>query len=96
MDTFYRWEGDDLVLTLRVQPRASKDEVIGPHGEALKVRITAPPVEGAANQHLVRFFAKLCGVSSSAVTVLSGEACRNKRLRIKAPAALPAGVVPKN
>lgn len=95
MCMFYIWEGEDLLLTLRVQPRASKDKVIGPHGDALKVRITAPPVDGAANQHLIRFFAKLCGVSASAVSVQSGATGRNKRLRIKAPAALPPGVVPK-
>ena len=77
-----QWEGDDLVLTLRVQPRAKNDAVVGPHGDAIRVRITAPPVEGKANDHLVRFLAKRFGVHRRDVTLLSGESGRDKRVRI--------------
>ena len=52
-NNWFRWESDDLLLSLRVQPRASQDEFVGPHGDHFKVRITAPPVEGKANAHLV-------------------------------------------
>lgn len=92
---FYRWQGDDLILTLRVQPRASRNEVIGPHGEALKVRICAAPVEGAANLQLQRLFAELCAVSPAQITLISGETGRNKRLRVCSPRRLPPGVARK-
>lgn len=87
---WFRWDGDALTLEIRVQPRASRDEIVGPHGEQLKVRITAPPVDGKANQHLVRFLAKSFGVAPSAVTLVGGETGRDKRLRIQAPRELPA------
>ena len=84
-----RWEGEDLVLDLRVQPRASRDELVGPYGEQLKVRITAPPVDGKANDHLLRFVAKAFGVAPSAVTLVAGETGRDKRLRISRPRSFP-------
>jgi len=56
--------------------------VVGPHGDAIRVRITAPPVEGKANDHLVRFLAKRFGVHRRDVTLLSGESGRDKRVRI--------------
>jgi uncharacterized protein (TIGR00251 family) len=86
---WYRWDGDDLLLELRVQPRAARDELIGPLGTALKVRITAPPVEGKANAHLLRWLADLFGVPQAQVTLLSGDGSRGKRVRIRAPQRLP-------
>lgn len=91
----YQWDGDDLLLALHVQPMASRDEVAGLHGSALKVRITASPIDGAANLHLIRFLAKCCGVRIAQVQLLSGISGRNKRLRIVAPLTLPPGVAPK-
>jgi len=88
-ESWYRWEGDDLLLTLQVQPRASGDAWVGPLGDAYKVRITAPPVEGKANTHLTRFLAKTFGVARSRVTLLQGGTARRKRFRIQAPARLP-------
>lgn len=84
-----RWDGEDLILDLRVQPRASRDELVGPHGEQMKVRITAPPVDGKANAHLLRFVAKAFGVPPSAVTIIAGETGRDKRLRIARPRLFP-------
>jgi uncharacterized protein (TIGR00251 family) len=98
MAQWYQWQGEQLLLTVRVQPRASCDEIVGPHGsESLKVRITAPPVDGKANQHLIKFLAKAFGVAKSRVTLLKGESGREKRLAIAAPARLPAaaGIAPK-
>ena len=90
METYYHWQGERLILQLRVQPRASRDEIVGPHGqEALKVRITAPPVEGKANEHLLYFLAKTFGVPRSRVTLLGGDNGRTKRLAIDSPARLP-------
>ncbi len=81
-----------MVLHLRVQPRASKDEILGPHGDRLKVRITAPPVDGEANRHLVRFLAKAFGVPRARVVLLGGATSKDKRLLIRAPTKLPASV----
>jgi hypothetical protein len=88
-----------LVLTVRVQPKASKDEIIGPcddgqGSESLKIRITAPPVDGKANAHLVKFLAKSFGVAKSQVSVVAGETGRNKRVSIAAPSQLPLGISP--
>ena len=77
-----RWDGDDLVLELRVQPRASSD-ALEPFGERLKARITAPPVDGKANKHLVRFLAATLGVAKSAVIIEAGETGRDKRVRVR-------------
>jgi uncharacterized protein (TIGR00251 family) len=61
-----------------VQPRASRTEIAGRHGDALKVRLAAPPVDGAANEALVRFLADRLGVSPSAVQIESGAGGRAK------------------
>lgn len=67
-----------LTLRVRVQPRASKDALSGEREGALVVRLTAPPVEGAANEALARFLGKTLGVAPSAVRVVSGATGRNK------------------
>ena len=67
-----------LTLRVRVQPRASKDALGGEREGALVVRLTAPPVEGAANEALARFLGKTLGVAPSAVRVVSGATGRNK------------------
>lgn len=90
MTAFYHWDGEDLILRIHTQPRASKDELVGPHGDSLKVRITAPPVEGRANAHLIQFLAKVFGVAKSQISFLSGETGRSKRLRIQSPRQLPS------
>jgi uncharacterized protein (TIGR00251 family) len=77
-----REEGGALTLRVRVQPRAAREEVAGVRGGALLVRLTAPPVEGAANEALARFLGKRLGVPHSAVRLLRGEKGRDKRLRI--------------
>lgn len=79
----WRETGDGVVLTVHVQPGAAKSEYAGRHGEALKVRIAAPPVEGAANAALCAFLAKLCGLPRSAVQVERGETSRRKQIHIK-------------
>ncbi|WP_126452572.1 DUF167 family protein [Sulfuriflexus mobilis] len=96
MDTFYRWQGEDLILLVRLQPRASRDEIIGEQDGRLKIRLTAPPVEGKANGLLRKFLAKTCGVAPQQVMLESGDSQRNKRLRIRAPRQLPPGVTRGN
>jgi uncharacterized protein (TIGR00251 family) len=67
-----------LTLRVRVQPRASRDALSGEREGALVVRLTAPPVEGAANEALARFLGRALGVPPSAVRVVSGATGRNK------------------
>lgn len=72
-----------LILTLHIQPGARKTEIVGLHGEALKIRLAAPPVDGKANAALLGFLAKACGVSKSAVELVSGDTSRAKRVRLR-------------
>ena len=88
--THYQWHGDQLRIALRVTPKASRDKVGDLHGDQLKVAITAPPVDGKANAHLIRFLAKAFGVSKSCVALISGETNRNKLFAIEAPGRLPS------
>nr|MDA8163428.1 DUF167 family protein [Desulfobacteraceae bacterium] len=72
-----------VILTVHVQPKASRDGVAGLHGEAVKVSITAPPVDGKANAALVRFLAKLFGMPKAAVVLDSGHQGRTKRFLLQ-------------
>lgn len=90
---WYCWQNGDLLLSVRVHPRAKRDEIIGPEGGQLKVRITAPPVEGKANAHLARFLARIFGVPQSRVELVGGGQARCKRLIIRAPARVPDLIV---
>jgi uncharacterized protein (TIGR00251 family) len=72
-----------VIFSVRVQPRASKDEIAGEMGGALKVRLRAPAVEDRANEALVEFLAELLKTSRSAVRILSGERSRTKRIEIR-------------
>ncbi len=89
---FYEWKNHDLILRIKAQPKASKDEFCEVLGECLKVRITAPPVDGKANQHLIKFLAKQFKVSKSRVELLSGETSREKRFKVIAPKQIPQAV----
>lgn len=87
-----QWQGDDLMLDCRLQPKASTDEFVGEHDGQLKIRITAPPVDGKANAHLVKFLAKSFGVTQQQVIIERGESGRSKRIRIRAPNKFPANL----
>lgn len=73
---------DGLVLSVYIQPRASKNQICGLQGEELKIRLTSPPVDGAANKLCREFVADLFAVSKTSVEIISGETSRHKRLRI--------------
>lgn len=87
---WFRWDGPDLVLRVQVQPRASRDGLAGVAGDCLKVRVAAPPVEGAANERLTAFLAELFGVPKRRVNLLHGQGGRHKLVRISAPRQVPA------
>ena len=67
---------------VRVQPRAKKNAIIGELGDALKLALTAPPVEGRANEACITFFAELLNVPRSSVTIAAGHGSRNKVIRV--------------
>jgi uncharacterized protein (TIGR00251 family) len=71
-----------LTFTIRVVPRASKSEIVGEVNGSLKVRISAPPVDGAANEEVVKVLAKAFGVAKSNVSIISGETSKTKRIRV--------------
>ena len=70
------------ILSIHVQPRAGKTEIAGWHGDAIKIRIKAPPVDGAANEELERFLSKTLGVARAAVAIVGGSTGRRKRVKI--------------
>ncbi|MEF2524330.1 DUF167 family protein YggU [Vibrio mimicus] len=88
MEAVWR-EGDDLLLRLYIQPKASRDSIVGLHGEELKVAITAPPIDGKANAHLSKFLAKQCKVAKGSVVIEKGELGRHKQVRIQQPNQIP-------
>jgi uncharacterized protein (TIGR00251 family) len=70
------------MFAVKVQPRAKKNAIVGELGDALKVALTAPPIDGRANQACIEFFADLLNVPRSAVTIVSGQSSRNKVIRV--------------
>lgn len=80
--TFLREQADSasISLSVHVQPKASRTRIAGLHGEALKLCITSPPVDGKANAAVIQFFAKLFKIPKGAVTIASGETSRDKRI----------------
>ncbi len=78
-----------MTLNLHVQPKASKDEWSGLHGDRLKLRIKAAPIDGKANQQLIAFIAQQFAVSKSACKLISGESGREKRVAISSAKKLP-------
>lgn len=74
---------DGAVLTVHVQPKAARTELAGIHGDAIKIRVAAPPVGGAANEELCSFLAERLNLPKSAVLVLSGPTSRRKRILLK-------------
>jgi uncharacterized protein (TIGR00251 family) len=89
-----RQDGADLLLEVRVQPRASQTEFAGLMGDRLRVRLQAPPVDGKANASLVEFVADAFGVPRSAVVLEKGLTGRDKRLRVRGVKAMPAALQP--
>lgn len=75
-------QGDGVTIRLRVQPKASKNEVSGFWEGALRVRITAPPVDGAANQACIQLLSRLLGVAKGRLEIVQGHTGRNKVVRI--------------
>lgn len=76
-------------MRIYLQPKASRDQFLGLHGAELKIAITAPPVDGKANAHLLKWLAKQCKVAKSQVQLLTGDTSRRKRVMIESPNVIP-------
>lgn len=87
----YYFDGEDLILNVRVSTRASKNEIQEIGDECIKVRINTPPVDGKANAHLKKFLGKAFGVAPSRITIEAGELSRDKRFRLPLPSQFPEG-----
>ena len=73
---------DGITVRVKVQPKASKNEISGIQNDELKVRLTAPPVDGAGNKACIEFFAKLCSIPKAKVEIVQGQTGRNKRIKL--------------
>ncbi len=78
-----------VTLSVHVQPGAARTEHAGPHGDAHKIRLAAPPVDGRANAALIAFLAEAFGVRQRDVTIVTGASARRKIVRISAPTRRP-------
>lgn len=87
--SWYRWQQADLVLRCHLQPGASADGFSGIHGDRLKIRVAAPPIDGRANSRLIAFLSSAFGVAQRNVTVEQGDSSRQKTVRISEPRRLP-------
>lgn len=85
----YEWQGQDLIIRIRVQPRASHNGFAEMLEDRIKLRLTAAPVDGKANAHLKKYLAGLFRVPGGRIEIISGETGRNKRVRIADPQRLP-------
>jgi uncharacterized protein len=81
---------DGIRFQVAVQPKSSRNLIVGAHGEALKIQLKAPPVEGAANRMLIQLVAKVLKVPKSAVAIVSGQTSRIKLLLVHYPTAPPS------
>jgi uncharacterized protein (TIGR00251 family) len=86
---FIREHSKGILFQVFIQPRASKDMIVGLHGDRLKIKVAAPPVEGEANKRCIQFLAKCLAVPRSTLQIISGHNSRNKRVLLKSEQTPP-------
>ncbi|NOZ68527.1 MAG: YggU family protein [Deferribacteres bacterium] len=74
--------GSDLIIKVKVEPRSSRPGIAGPYGDALKVRLSSPPVEGKANKELIEILSREFGIHKKDVEIVSGHSSRNKLVKL--------------
>ena len=79
---YFREQNGAVVFNLRVVPNSSKSEIVGEFDGALKIKIAAPPVDGAANAELIRVLAKKIGVAKNSIEIIGGQNSKNKQVKI--------------
>ena len=80
---FIKEHSEGILLAVTVQPRASRNQIVGVHDRSLKIKLTAPPVDNAANKMCIQFLAKCLGLPKSSLEIISGQTSRSKRLLIR-------------
>ena len=95
--SFLRAQTDGVLLSVRLQPRASANEIIGPAGDELRIKVTAPPVDAAANEALLRLLAETLDCARGQVELIRGHTSRHKVIRLHglSPASVLARLLPK-
>lgn len=96
MSAWWRSDGEAITLVLHIQPGAKRSEVAGLHGEALKIRLSAPPVEGKANDALLRFIAQQFAVPLRNVELLRGAQSRHKMVKVTGSGIAPQSLLDGN
>ncbi|TFH75378.1 YggU family protein [Gammaproteobacteria bacterium LSUCC0112] len=86
---WYRWQGDTLILYCKIQTRAGKDAFGELLGDQIKLRISAAPVDGKANAHLIKFLANEFAVPQHNISIIKGESSKQKQISISKPGRLP-------
>ena len=90
---YYHWAEKDLFIAVYVQPKARQDAWLGPMAQrGFKIRLSAPPLDGQANEQLVSFLAQQFGVAKSQISIIKGHRSRQKILCIHAPKKLPDAI----
>lgn len=87
---------EDIILKIYLQPKSSKNEIVGPYRDGIKIKLTAPPLEGKANEALIRFLAKELGISPSCIEIIKGHHSREKTLKILEAFTKPLDFKKKN
>jgi uncharacterized protein (TIGR00251 family) len=73
---------EDIILKVYLQPKASKNEVVGPYRDGIKIKVTAPPIEGKANEALIRLLGEELGIPPSSIEIIKGHHSREKTLKV--------------
>ncbi len=82
INDYFKIAGNDIVIKVKIVPGSSKNKIVGVYNDALKITITAPPVEGKANKKCITYLAKYFDVAKSKVEIISGKSCKNKLIKI--------------
>lgn len=92
-DSWCRQQGNSLRLRVQAAPNAKRSEVMGPHGDALRIRLQAQAIEGKANHELIRFLSETLDIPKSAIQILQGQTGRSKNLELSHPGLTVEAVV---
>jgi uncharacterized protein len=84
MNDFFSWKNDVLLLQIHLQPRSSRNQILGLHANRLKIALTAAPVDNKANECLIEFLADYFAIKKSAITIIKGQTSRNKVVSVQA------------
>ncbi len=82
IDDCFKITGNDIIIKIKIVPGSSKNKIIGAYNDALKITITAPPVEGKANKKCIAYLAKYFDVAKSKIEIISGQTSKNKLIKI--------------